>query len=82
MGKNDLITAHQDSIYHAERLAKQSKCGCFYCLEIFTPNDIIQWTDQGRTALCPHCGIDSVIAETSDREITVLFLKEMQAYWF
>jgi len=29
------------------------------------PNEIQDWTDDGDTALCPKCGIDSVIGSVS-----------------
>jgi len=34
------------------------------------------------TALCPHCGIDSVIGESSSVPITKEFLGKMKKYWF
>ena len=82
MKKQEAIQHHQDSIYHADDLKAQKKCGCFYCLKIFSPNEITDWTDDGKTALCPHCGIDAVIAETTERHINTAFLKEMHTYWF
>ena len=77
-----IIDAHQDSIYHSEHLKKQKTCGCFYCLEIFSVHDIEEWTDEGTTALCPHCGIDAVIAETPERPLTLSFLQQMHDQWF
>lgn len=45
-----------------------ARCGCFYCCETFEPAEITEWIDptaddpqSGETALCPRCGIDSVI---------------------
>lgn len=37
------------------------KCGCYYCLRKFNPEDIREYIDDGTTPLCPYCGIDSVI---------------------
>ena len=82
MNKQEATQHHQDSIYHADDLKQKTKCGCFYCLEIFTPDEITNWTDDGKTALCPFCGIDAVIAETTERQISTSFLKEMNQYWF
>lgn len=62
---------------------QDQRCGCFYCLKIFHPNEIIEWIDEpGKTALCPFCEIDSVIGESSGFPITVEFLQQMQQYWF
>jgi len=46
-------------------------CGCFYCLERFTPNEIEEWIDDENgekalaTALCPKCGMDSVLGNAA-----------------
>ncbi|OOG92609.1 hypothetical protein BTH41_05112 [Bacillus mycoides] len=56
-------------------------CGCFYCLEIFIPSKINEWWDDD-TAVCPYCGIDSIIEEGSGFKITETFLKEMRQRCF
>ena len=82
MTQPDPIKAHQDSIYHRQQLDTQPQCGCFYCLEIFASQEIEDWIDDGKTAICPHCGIDAVIAETSERQLTREFLQAMKQEWF
>lgn len=83
MKSEAVISAHNFSTNHKAELIKDKKCGCFYCLEIFEPKEIIQWLkDSDRTALCPYCGIDAVIGESSGYPITKDFLKAMQEYWF
>ncbi|MCL2337863.1 MAG: cytoplasmic protein [Firmicutes bacterium] len=58
-------------------------CGCFYCQAIFSPKEIKEWVkDISGTALCPYCGIDSIIGESSGYPITPQFLKKMYAQWF
>ena len=80
MKSEAVISAHNFSTNHKAELIKDKKCGCFYCLEIFEPSEINQWLKE--TALCPYCGIDSVIGESSGYPVTKDFLKEMQEYWF
>ena len=46
-----------------EWFTKSLKCGCYYCISRFSKQDIEQWVDDGQTALCPFCGIDSVIGD-------------------
>lgn len=62
------------------------RCGCFYCGVIFEPSEIKDWVDEweglGQTALCPHCGIDSVMGSESGYPITEEFLTLMHAHWF
>ena len=81
--RQDVIDAHAFSINNEEALMKESKCGCFYCLEIFSPKEISEWVeDASGTAVCPFCGIDSVIGESSGYPITKEFLEAMKKYWF
>ena len=75
--------AHQFSRNNKKGLLGDKNCGCFYCLEIFEPHQITEWlTDSKNTAICPYCGIDSVIGEYSGFPITKEFLSEMRDYWF
>jgi len=75
--------AHQHSTNNKKELNKSSICGCFYCCEIYTPSEIKDYLNEGEgTALCPYCGVDSVIADTSEYKITKDFLMKMHNYWF
>jgi len=79
---NPIIAAHKHSSNHREELLKSDNCGCFYCLEIYSPQEIQDWVDNGKCALCAKCGIDSIIGSASNYPITKDFLKEMRQYWF
>lgn len=79
--------AHQHAIRHREELLSSERCGCFYCLEVYEPAEITNWTDSdatgvGQTALCAKCGIDSVIGNKAGFPLTLQFLTEMKQYWF
>jgi hypothetical protein len=82
----DHIRAHKHSANHRPEIEASDFCGCFYCLAIFSPKSIVEWTDEvdgvGSTALCPHCGIDSVIGSDSGYPITADFLRQMHSHWF
>ena len=68
---------------------QSERCGCFYCLAVFAPDEITEWIDEpedcprgpGRMAVCPKCGIDSVLPE-SRVKITRRLLKSMNKEWF
>lgn len=84
-GKNlkDYIEAHKHCTNHKNSLSNDDLCGCFYCLEIFSPKEITEWIgDKEGSAMCPYCGIDSVIGESSGYPITKKLLKRMSEYWF
>ncbi|MBR6783276.1 MAG: cytoplasmic protein [Clostridia bacterium] len=83
MNEEKLVAAHRFSINHKKDLSNDKKCGCFYCLNIFVPSEIRVWIkDSEGTALCPYCGVDSVIGEYSGYPITAEFLSEMKKFWF
>lgn len=78
----DKIKAHKHSFKNRKEIENSSTCGCFYCRRMFTPDMISEWADNKETALCPHCGIDSVIGDASGYSLTEEFLKDMERYWF
>jgi hypothetical protein len=82
-----LRDAHKCSIFHQSQIMQSEVCGCFYCMSTFSPREIKEWTDidspLGATALCPQCGIDSVIGSASGFPIDDNdFLIQMNKYWF
>ncbi len=76
------INAHKPSIRHRAELEASNICGCFYCLSNYPPSEITQWIDDGQTALCPKCPVDSVIGSASGYPITREFLQRMHDHWF
>jgi hypothetical protein len=89
-----VIAAHAKSSGHRAEIEASDLCGCFYCKSVFKPTEITEWIDwpkdtpeglesaRGTTAMCPRCGIDSVIGSASGYPITVAFMSEMRRYWF
>lgn len=60
-----LENVHKASSSHRAEMEHSSLCACFYCLTTFTPTEIAEWIDEpngGETAICPKCGIDSVLS--------------------
>jgi len=78
--------AHDHSSGHRKEIERSDSCGCFYCLAIFPPQEIEEWIDEVGgtpvTALCPKCGVDSVIGDKSGFPITQAFLGTMHSEWF
>lgn len=77
------IAAHGYSANNRDALRNDKQCGCFFCLKIFSPTEINEWVeDKSGTAICPYCGVDSVIGEGCGYPITEEFLEEMHRYCF
>lgn len=84
-GRYSAVSAHKYSTQNKKMLESDNKCGCFYCLKIFIPSEIFEWiwdNNVQETAVCPYCGIDSIISESSGYPITKEFLEKMQKIWF
>jgi len=84
---HDLHGAHAASIRHRTVVLVSERCACFHCERTFLPGDIRRWTDHddrgvGQTALCPYCGIDSVLGSASGYAVTPAFLAAMRDHWF
>lgn len=83
----DVMISHKYCNNHMKELKKDKKCGCFHCLHIFDPKEITEWIiednscDESGTAICPYCGCDTIIGESSGFPITDEFLKKMKEYW-
>ena len=77
--KDEYRLAHKYSCSNKSDIQISNKCGCFFCQKIFAPSEITEWS--GQTALCPYCGIDSVLPD-SKIEFDSYFLEEMYKYWF
>ncbi len=92
-----LSLADQESIHllctrNREVLATVREAGCFYCCAVFAPSEIADWVDgpfvetgdldDGVTALCPRCGIDSVIPGRPRVALSAELLAEMRQHWF
>jgi hypothetical protein len=94
MELSDVVAAHKHSAKHRDELTQSDLAGCFYCLNVFRPKEIAEWVDWpegtpeeselvlGTTALCPKCGIDSVIGSKAGYPITTAFLERMRRHWF
>lgn len=79
-----LDAAHRHSSNHRTELNLSELCACFFCRQTFSAADVEEWVeDDTGTALCPKCGIDSVLGSASGYPIHEdSFLKAMNRRWF
>ena len=74
--------ALKHTINHRTELDESAHCGCFFCFRTFSSVEIKIWIDKEQTALCPRCGIDSVIGTASGFQIDDRFLRMLNTYRF
>ena len=90
----DLLAAHRHTTDNRVEIEASQRCGCFNCMQIFAPEDIVAWAGldvssfddpdsmSGGTALCPGCGSESVVGDKSGYDIEPGFLGQMHEAWF
>lgn len=74
-------------------IQNSTQCGCFHCLAIFSPKEIKNWmpvqeTDEEfgppvrreETALCPKCGLHSVVGDAGGYPVTPEDLQKVHDY--
>ena len=79
---SDMRYAAKFAMHNKNELEKATLCGCFYCLALFNPQEIKEWTDNGDTAICPFCNVDAVLSETSEVHLDKETLNKLNTYWF
>jgi len=63
-------------------LQQSDKAGCYYCKKIYNASLVTNYLESEETALCPKCGIDSVIPSKSPIELTPRNLADLNKHWF
>jgi hypothetical protein len=83
---NELVNfIHSTCIRNKHIIQNSSLCGCFHCTEIFQPILILDWIDDGQTAVCPYCTVDSVIGDfklDTSVSLDLKLLKALQSKYF
>jgi hypothetical protein len=61
---DDVTLAHAHCKSNRSELLGSDICGCFYCLEIFSPSEIIDWTIER----CVPLFRDNVLVRVNDKQ--------------
>lgn len=80
--EQQLLDAHKHTMDNRHEIERSMECACFDCGEIYNASEVTEWTDNGNTALCPHCGIDCVLGDASGIALTSEFPNAMYQHWF
>jgi hypothetical protein len=76
------VAAHKHSSGHRAEIEASTRCACFFCFRSFPNSEIKVWIDAKQTALCPRCGVDSVIGNASNHRLDDAFLRGMHSHFF
>jgi hypothetical protein len=87
--QEQLREAHGHCHANERELSRSDTCGCFFCFATFSALEIKDWAEAGReydehnrTAICPKCGVDSVLGSASNFPLSTDFLKAMHRRFF
>lgn len=74
--------ASELSFKNRDMVDKSSKCGCYACCQIYDAKYVWEYVDDGETALCPICYIDSVLPDASGVKLNNTILNKLRKKWF
>lgn len=80
--ETQLKRLHAYSSHNKQLIDVSNKCYCFYCRSCMKQSEIKEYIDNGQTAICPNCGIDSIIPDSIEETVDKKIISEMNAYWF
>ncbi len=69
------MSEHLTPFKNRSAIEKAGSGVCYHCLSNFSSAQIVDWTDDSQTAICPRCGIDSVLAQTEPK----ITMEQLQA---
>ena len=73
---------HAYSSHNKDLVAASEKCYCFHCKAVVSRFLIKDFADNGQTAICPKCGIDSILPGSIEEVASEHIISEMNEYWF
>lgn len=76
------VAAKEQASRHRAHLEASGRCACFFCFKKFATSEIKAWVDSNQTALCPHCGLDSVLGDAAEQRIDDTFLRKMHQHYY
>ena len=73
---------HAYSAHNEEMVKRSAKCYCFYCKGTFNSNEVVSYSEDTQSALCPRCNNASILPDSIEEQIDEQTISEMNAYWF
>ncbi len=73
------------SVNNEIEIIRSKKCGCYFCTKTYNARKVTEWEqgDGGRaSAICPECGMSTVIGDASGVPLSKDLLKEMHEVFY
>ena len=62
------MNATKMSFKNAHLIDDDTVCSCYCCCTNYKGSEITEFVDDGKTAICPVCGVDAVLPEKYTEE--------------
>lgn len=69
------------TIENKKQVLASQTCRCANCLATFSGAEVTEFTDKGKTAVCPKCGVEAVLPDCVEG-LDDQLLQEIHDYWF
>ena len=78
---------HTHCTANREEVEASSRCACFYCQEVFRATEVKDYIvepsmDYRETALCPRCGVDTVLGDAAGIPFYKELIEKMHRHYF
>lgn len=73
---------HLHTANNSAEFETAKECGCICCCRIFPVEEVEEYAEHGETAICPYCGCDSLIADSSGIKLTKELLSTLNKKYF
>ena len=77
-----LKDAHLHTANNAGEFATAKECGCICCQRLFPAEEVEEFAEHGETAVCPYCGCDALIADSSGINLTQELITDLNKKYF
>lgn len=78
VGKQPPLSTDLMSFNNRKAIEEAGSGVCYHCLSWFQSERVTNWTDDGKTVLCPICGVDAVLANNTEPPISLEVLIDYQ----
>lgn len=65
-----------------EAISRSQRCYCFHCQKTMESQEIHEYVENGKTALCPYCSFDAILPDAIDEPLDETIIREMHDFWF
>lgn len=82
--KKTVKAALKHAVNNEDEINASDECGCFHCLEVFSKDEIDEWVEgeDGMSAVCPKCSVESVIGDAAGFPLTEELLDALRQEMF